>query len=86
MTTPAAWIESARVSPSSGTRELDDLLRDRVGVDLARELGARLETLLERLTRPFRDQLRDPVDDAVGNLEHAAGVPDRRRARPSSRR
>ena len=48
------------------------------------QLGAGLEALVERLTRPFRDQLRDPVDDAVGDLEHAAGVADggARRHRP----
>src|SRR5262249_44658308 len=33
-----------------------------------------LETSVERLTRPLRDQLRDLVDDPVRDLEHAAGV------------
>ena len=56
--------------------ELDDLLRDRVGVDRLAQLGARLQALLERLARAFRDQLRDPVDGAVGDLEHAARVAD----------
>ena len=37
ITTPAAWIESARVRPFERLRELDDLLRDRIGVD---RLGA----------------------------------------------
>ena len=55
-------------------RELDDLLRDRVCVDRLAELGAGLQALLERLPGAFRDQLRDPVDDAVGDLEYAAGV------------
>ena len=71
MTTPAAWIESARVRPSSGRREVDDLLRDRVGVDGLPELGPGLERVLERLARPLRHELRDPVDDAVGDVEHA---------------
>ena len=55
-------------------RELDDLLRDRVGVDRLAQLAARLEAVVERLAGTFRDQLRDLVDDAVGNLEHAARV------------
>ena len=62
--------------PLERPREVDDLLRDRVGVDRLAQLGARLQALLERLARAFRDQLRDPVDDAVGDLEHAAGVAD----------
>ena len=42
--------------------------------DRLRELGAGLERLLERLPWPLRDQLREPVDGAVRDLEHAAGV------------
>ena len=60
--------------PSSGLREVDDLLRGRLGVVGVLEVGARLEAVGERLARPFRDQLRDLVDDAVRDLEHAAGV------------
>ena len=74
MTTPAAWIESWRVRPSSGAREVDDLLRDRVGVVRLRESAARLQLVVERLPGALRDELRDPVDGAVGDLEHAAGV------------
>ena len=55
-------------------REVDDLLRGRLGVVRVLEVGARLEAVGERLARPFRDQLRDLVDDAVGDLEHPAGV------------
>ena len=77
ITTAAAWIPSWRVSPSSGLREVEDLARDRVGVVGLPQIGARLEAFVEQLARPFRDQLRDLVDDAVGNLEHAAGVADR---------
>ena len=76
ITTPAAWIESARVRPFERAGEVDDLLRDGVGVDRLAQLGARLHALLERLARPFRDQLRDPVDGAVGDLEHAARIAD----------
>ena len=74
ITTPAAWIESARVSPSSGCASSMISLRDRVGVDRLAQLAAGLEAVVERLARAFRDQLRDLVDDAVGHLEHAARV------------
>ena len=43
ITTPAAWIESARVRPSSGCGELEDLLRDGIGVDRLAQLAARLQ-------------------------------------------
>ena len=75
MTTPAAWIESARVRPSSG-RASSMISCERPGSsDGVRELGAGLERLLQRLPRAFRDQLRDPVDGAVRDLEHAPRVP-----------
>ena len=64
-------------SPSSGRARSTISLRDRVGVDGLAQLRAGLEAVLERLPGPFRDQLRDPVDDAVRDLEHAAGVADR---------
>ena len=54
--------------------EVDDLLRGRVRVVRLLQLAARLEAFRERLARPFGDELRDPVDDAVRVLEHAAGV------------
>ncbi len=56
--------------------EVDDLARDRIGVDHAAQIGAGLQAVLERLPRAFRDHLRDLVDDAVGHFEHAAGVAD----------
>ena len=74
ITTPAAWIESARVSPSSGCASSMISFATGIGVDRLAQLAARLEALVERLAGAFRDQLRDLVDDAVGNLEHAAGV------------
>ena len=40
ITTPAAWIESARTRPSSGSRELDDLARGLVLVDGLRQVLA----------------------------------------------
>ena len=63
--------------PLERPREVDDLLRDRVGVDRLPQLGAGLERSLERLARAFRDELRDAVDDAVRDVEHAARVADR---------
>ena len=57
-------------------REVDDLLRRRVGLVRGLQVGARLQALGERLARAFRDQLRDPVDDPVRDLEHAPGVAD----------
>ena len=74
ITTPAAWIESARVRPSSGCASSMISRRDGIGVDRLAQLAARLQALVERLAGTFRDQLRDLVDDAVGNLEHAARV------------
>ncbi len=55
-------------------REVDDLAHLRVGVVGLLELGARLQALLEVDLRAFRDHLRDPVDLAVRDLEHAACV------------
>ena len=60
--------------PFERLRELDDLLRDRVGVDQAAQVAVRLEALVERLARAFGDHLRDLVDDAVRDVEHAARV------------
>ena len=57
-------------------REVDDLAHERVGVVGLLELGAGLEAVGEVDLRPFRDQLRDPVDLAVRDLQHAAGVAD----------
>ena len=54
--------------------EIDDLLRHGVVLDRSRELAAGLHRLLERLAGPFRDHLRDPVDRAVRDLEHAPGI------------
>ena len=57
--------------------EVDDLLRDGVGVDRLAQLGTGLERRLERLPRPFRHELRDAVDDAVRDVEDAPGVANR---------
>ena len=57
-------------------REVDDLLGDRIGVDGLAQLRARLQRVVERLSRAFGDELRDPVDDAVRDVEHSARVAD----------
>ena len=72
MTTPAAWIESADEALER-LCEVDDLLRRGLGLVSGLQVAA-LEAVGERLAGSFRDQLRDLVDDAVGDLEHAAGV------------
>ena len=61
--------------------EVDDLLGHRVGVDGLAQLRTGLECRLERLPRPFRHELRDAVDDAVRDVEDAAGVTNRRARR-----
>ncbi len=62
--------------PFERPRQVDDLLRRRIGLVGRLQVGAGLEAVGERLPRPFRDQLRDPVDDAVRDLEHPARVAD----------
>ena len=77
ITTPAAWIESARVRPSSGrARSTISFATGSLSTAFASSWPG-LERVLERLARAFRDELRDAVDDAVGDLEHAAGVAER---------
>ncbi len=69
-----------RVGPRQAlerSREVDDLLRDRIVLDRVRQLCPGLQRLLERLARAFRDHLRDPVDRAVGDLQHPSGVTHR---------
>ena len=58
--------------------EVDDLLGNRIGVDDLAQLGAVRHRVLERLPRPFGNELRDAVDDAVRDLEDATGIADRR--------
>ena len=64
--------------PFEGLREVDDLLRDRVRVDRLSQLRAGAKRLGERLPGTFRDELRDAVDDAVGDVEHPPRVAYRR--------
>ena len=71
--------------PLERLREVDDLAHERVGVVRRLQLLAGLQATRRGLTfGPSGIELRDPVDGAVGHLEHAAGVADRgaRRHRP----
>ena len=77
MTTPAAWIESARVSPSSGVARSTISFATGSESTACRSSAPGLRACLERLPRPLGDELRDPVDDAVRDVEHAARVADR---------
>ena len=81
ITTPAAWIESARVSPSSGRASSTISFAIGSSATAFASSAARLDRLLERLARPLGDELRDPVDDAVRDLEHATRVAHRRARR-----
>jgi hypothetical protein len=82
ITTAAAWIEELRTIPSS-PGDLDDLLRDRVLVDLGAQRLAGLQAVLEARRAALigiGDQLRQLVAGAVVEAEHARRVA-RRRAR-----
>ena len=76
ITTPAAWIESWRTSPSSGFARstISFAAGSESYAAFSSEPGLRQSASV--WPGPFRDQLRDLVDDAVGDLEHAAGVAD----------
>ena len=63
--------------PLERLREIDDLAHERIRVVRRPQLLAGLHRLLEVDLRPFRDELRDPVDGAVRHFEHAAGVTNR---------
>ncbi len=63
--------------PLERRREVDDLADELVAVVGLPELGALLHAVREVDLRPLGDELRDPVDRAVRDVEHAAGVPDR---------
>ena len=77
ITTPAAWIESARVRPSSGRARSTISFATGSSLTAFASSPPGLHRLLERLPRAFRDELRDPVDGAVRDLEHAPGVAHR---------
>ena len=74
ITTAAAWIESARVSPSSGRAR--SMISFATGSSLTAVASSPPGFIASSSVwpGPFRDHLRDPVDGAVRDLEHAAGV------------
>ena len=78
MTTPAAWVEALRATPSSWRAKSMIRLTRRVAVDHAAELRRDLDRLVEPDPELVRDRLRDPVDLAVAVAEDAADVADRR--------
>ena len=60
--------------PLERLREVDDLADHLVRVVGLPQLGARLQAVVEVDLRALGDRLRDPVDDAVRDVEHAPGV------------
>ena len=78
MTTPAAWIESARVRPSSGRARSTISFATGSESTACRSSAPGFMRGLERLAGTFRHELRDAVDDAVRDVEDASGVADRR--------
>ena len=60
--------------PLERLRQVDDLADDLVGVVGLLQLGARLQAVVEVDLRALGDQLRDLVDGAVRDVEHAARV------------
>ena len=78
ITTPAAWVEALRATPSSWRAK--SMIRLTAGslVDHLAELGRDLDRLVEPDAELVRDGLRDPVDLAVGVAQDAADVADRR--------
>ena len=77
ITTPGGVDRVGPGQPLERPREIDDLLRHRVRVDRLAQLRAGPECVLEHLPRPLGHELRDPVDDAVRDLEHAPRIADR---------
>ncbi len=77
ITTPAAWVDALRATPSSCWARLDELRDLRVaGVHLLER--RRLERLGELDAQLVRDRLRDPVDLAVAEAHDPPDVADRR--------
>src|SRR5207302_6612081 len=60
-----------------GLRQIDYLLHLRIGVVGGAKLLPGLQRFVEVDLDALGDELRDPVDGAVRDLEHTAGVADR---------
>ena len=75
MTTPAAWVDALRATPSTCcARSMQLVDRGVVGVHLAQRLA--LERLLELDAQLVGDRLGDAVDLAVAHAQDAADIPD----------
>ena len=77
MTTPAAWVEALRATPSSWRAKSMIRLTAGSASTCSRSAGAICERLVELDAELVRDRLGDAVDLAVGVAEHAADVADR---------
>ena len=77
MTTPAAWVEALRATPSSWRARSMSVLDRRVRVVHLAQGWRDLERLLELDAELVRDGLGDAVDLAVAEAQHAAHVADR---------
>ena len=79
MTTPAAWVEALRKQALDRPGDLQQARDLRVLLRLLAQARLVGEGLVDRdrLDALHRDQLGEPVDLAVGHLQHAADVADR---------
>ena len=77
MTTPAAWVEALRATPSRWRAKSVIRLTAGVALDHAAQLGRAVDRLVEPDAELVRDGLGDPVDLAVRVAEDAADVADR---------
>ena len=76
MTTPAAWVEALRATPSSCFAMLDELADARVALDHLAERRRDLERLLELDAELVGDRLGDAVDLAVAVAHDPPDVAD----------
>ena len=77
MTTPAAWVEALRATPSSCCARSMSRLTSGSASTISRSAGAICERLLELDAQLVRDGLGDAVDLAVAQAQDAADVADR---------
>ncbi len=76
MTTPAAWVEALRATPSSWWARSIEAGHLRIRLVRSLSCGRRLERLLELDAQLVRDRLGDAVHLAVAQAQHAADVAD----------
>ena len=78
MTTPAAWVEAFRATPSRWRAKSVIRLTAGVALDHAAQLGRAVDRLVEPDAELVRDGLGDPVDLTVRVAEDPADVADGR--------